>query len=260
MWRSQFGESGEGSGPSKAFEMVAHLLRLLRRSIACRGVVGTAAQILEVSFDRRLWSSSWRVDDPCGFDRSFGTDTGASLVQSEGLDIRGPNWIYGIRYSPTPESKVQEMLAALPIRHEEFTFVDFGSGKGKVLLLASELPFRAIIGIEFSKHLHQVARRNLASYKSETQACKKIDCLFMDATLYEVPSEPLVCYFFNPFREPVMEQVVRRLEDSLQAAPRQAFILYYRPEFRHCFATSKYFREFRASIDYVIYESAISGR
>jgi SAM-dependent methyltransferase len=212
-----------------------------------------------MSLDGRMWRVLRRVDDASEFDRNFGTDTGASLVQSEGLDIAGPNWIHGIRYSPTPAAKLHEMLAALPIRHEDFSFVDFGSGKGKVLLLASELPFRAIIGIEFSEHLHEVARRNLASYRSETQACKKIDCLLVDATVYEVPPEPVVCYFYNPFREPVMEQVVRRLEDSLQAAPRQVFVLYYRPEFQSFFARSKYFREFRADRDFVIYQSLAGG-
>jgi SAM-dependent methyltransferase len=146
-------------------------------------------------------------------------------------------------------------MAALPIRHEEFTFIDFGSGKGKVLLLASELPFKAIVGIEFSKDLHQVAQQNLARYKSPTQACTRIDCLLLDATLYEVPLGPKVCFFFNPFHEPVMAQVVRRLDASLIAAPSPTFILYYRPALQHIFRDSKCFRELRVKQEYAIYQS-----
>ncbi len=235
--------------------MVGVALRLFRRSLACRGVVGTVALIVQTGFSRRIWSPFCRVDEPGEFDRDFGTDTGASLIQCEGLDIRSPNWIHGIRYSPTPAAKLHEMLAALPIRHEEFTFIDFGSGKGKVLLLASDLPFKAIIGLEFSEQLHHVAQRNLASYRNKTQACKRIDCALIDATLYDVPPEPSVCYFYNPFREPVMAQVVRRLESSLDAAPREMFIVYYRPQFHHLFSNSTYFREFRADKEYVIYKS-----
>jgi len=239
--------------------MVAGALRLIRRSLACRGVVPTVALIVQTGLNRRFWSPFWRVDEPAEFDRNFGTDTGASFIQSEGLDITSPNWIYGTRYRPTPAAMVHEMLAALPIRYEEFTFIDFGSGKGKVLLLASDLPFKAIIGLEFSEHLHQVAQRNLASYRNKTQACRRIDCVLIDATLYDIPLGPSVCYFFNPFREPVMAQVVRRLESSLDTAPRDMFIVCYRPQFHHFLSNSKYFREFRANKEYVIYRSAVGG-
>jgi hypothetical protein len=150
------------------------------------------------------------------------------------------------------------MLAALSIRHEDFIFIDFGSGKGRVLLLASELPFKAIIGLELSKQLHQVAQRNVAVYKSAGQACKRIECVLTDAALYEIPPAPTVCYFNNPFREPVMTQVVRRLEASLDLTPRQMFILYYVPWCQHLFSRSKYFRAFRVTREYAIYQSAIS--
>jgi len=239
--------------------MVAGALRLIRRSLACRGVGGTVALIVQRGFNRRIWSPFWRVDEPGEFDGNFGTDTGATFIQSEGLDITSPNWIYATRYRPTPAAKLHEMLAALPIRYEEFTFIDFGSGKGKVLLLASDLPFKAIIGLEFSEHLHQVAQRNLAYYRSEKQVCQRIECVLIDATMYDVPPEPTVCYFFNPFREPVMAQVVRRLEASLDAVPREMFIVYYRPLFHHLLSTSKYFREFRANEEYAIYKSTVGG-
>jgi hypothetical protein len=222
-------------------------------------VVGTAGFILELAFNRRFWRRAFGKDGTAEFDANFGIDTRASLLQTEIQDIVNPNWIHGALYTPTPVERFREMLAALPIRHQEFTFIDFGSGKGRVLLLASELPFRAIIGLELSQNLHQVTLRNLASYHSETQACKKIDCLLMDAILYDVPLEPSVCYFFNPFQEPVMAQVVRRLEASLEAAPRPMFILYYTPLFQHLFATSKYFREFRATEYYAIYQSTEGG-
>jgi SAM-dependent methyltransferase len=150
-------------------------------------------------------------------------------------------------------------MAALPIRHEEFTFIDFGSGKGKVLLLASELPFKAIVGIEFSKDLYEVAQQNVARHKTLTQASSPIDCLLLDATLYDIPLGPKVCYFFNPYHEPVMTKVVRRLEASLIASPSPTFILYYRPALQHIFRDSKYFRELRVKQEYAIYQSTLGA-
>jgi hypothetical protein len=79
----------------------------------------------------------------------------------------------------------------------------------------------------------------------------------LDATLYDVPLGPKVCYFFNPFHEPIMAQVVRRLEASLIAAPSPTFILYYRPALQHIFRDSKSFREFRVKQEYAIYQSTL---
>ena len=134
--------------------MVRNVFRLLRRSVTSRGIAGTVASMVKVSLYRTIWRSSWQVDGGCEFDRKFGTETSGSVVQTEGLDTTSPNWIHSTRYRPTPATIFHELMAALPIRHEEFTFIDFGSGKGKVLLLAWSLPFKAIVGIEFSKDLH----------------------------------------------------------------------------------------------------------
>ncbi len=40
------------------------------------------------------------------------------------------------------------MMAALPIEFNQFTFIDLGSGKGRTLLMASDFPFRKILGVE----------------------------------------------------------------------------------------------------------------
>ena len=116
-----------------------------------------------------------------------------------------------------------------------------------------------MVGWELSSHLHQTPRRNLAVYQSGTQASKNLKCLLMDATLCDVPLDLCVCYLFNPFRESVMARLVRRLEDSLQAAPRQMFILYYVPMSQHLLKASECFHEFRASEDYTTFRSHDNG-
>ena len=46
------------------------------------------------------------------------------------------------------------------IEHDRFTFVDFGAGKGRVLMMACEYPFKQVIGVELSRKLHATASRN----------------------------------------------------------------------------------------------------
>jgi hypothetical protein len=47
---------------------------------------------------------------------------------------------------------------------QDFTFIDLGSGKGRVLLMAAAYGFKRIIGVEFMPELHRVAEENIRKY------------------------------------------------------------------------------------------------
>ena len=81
----------------------------------------------------------------------------------------------GAQYQASEPELFHQILRALPVSPEGFTFIDLGSGKGRTLLMASDYPFRRIIGVELLDELHQIARRNIASYHSEQQKCFDIE-------------------------------------------------------------------------------------
>ena len=56
--------------------------------------------------------------------------------------------VFHSAYQPTEPALFHEMLAALNITFEDFTFIDLGSGKGRALLMASDYPFLRIVGVE----------------------------------------------------------------------------------------------------------------
>src|SRR5271167_4480579 len=71
-------------------------------------------------------------------------------------------------YQPTESTLFHQMIEAL---HQEthsdfcdFVFLDLGSGKGRTLLMASDYPFRRIVGVELLLTLHQAAQDNLGKY------------------------------------------------------------------------------------------------
>ena len=66
-------------------------------------------------------------------------------------------------YQPTEPALFTEMMASLNIDFQDFTFIDLGSGKGRVLLMAADYPFRRILGVELLPALHRVARQNLSA-------------------------------------------------------------------------------------------------
>ncbi len=55
-------------------------------------------------------------------------------------------------------------ISSLLIDYRQFVFVDFGFGKGTALLLATEFPFKRIIGVEFSPELHRIAEENIKRF------------------------------------------------------------------------------------------------
>ncbi len=132
-------------------------------------------------------------------------------------------------YQPTDPALFQEMMASLPIEFDQFTFVDLGSGKGRTLLMASEYPFRKIVGVELIAELHHAAEENIRDYHSATQQSKPIEAICADACEFVFPETPLVLYLFNPLPEAGLRRVIRNLEQSLEQSPRLVWIFYHNP-------------------------------
>jgi hypothetical protein len=154
------------------------------------------------------------------FDWRYGVET-TGIVPISALSVLGGNAAQAIQYEPVSPDELAKALAAVNVRFSEYTFIDFGSGKGRVLLMASRYPFRRIIGVEFGAELHRVAERNIAAFRGPQQ-CRDIRTVHCDATQFPIPQEPLVIFFNNPFRDPVMGQVMSNIAASLEGAPRSA--------------------------------------
>ena len=68
------------------------------------------------------------------------------------LRTRVRELLSGGQYQPSEPALFHEILDSLPVAVDGFTFIDLGSGKGRTLLMASEYPFRRIIGVEFLRN------------------------------------------------------------------------------------------------------------
>ena len=137
-------------------------------------------------------------------------------------------------YQPTEPALFREMIESLmrlapKINLPEFTFIDIGSGKGRALLMASQYPFRRILGIELLPELHRVAKENIGKYESDSQRCFVIDSVLGDGGEFAFPAEPTVLYLFNPLPESGLLRMIMNLEQSLRENPRQVFVLYHNP-------------------------------
>jgi len=160
-------------------------------------------------------------------------------------------------YQPTDPAAFHEMLDTLVahthLNFRDFTFLDLGSGKGRTLLMASDYPFRHIVGVELLPALDQIARENLRRYKSESQQCFSIESFCADATMFSFSDEPLVVYLFNPLGESGLRRVVSNLEQSLRANPRPLYVLYHNPLLDHVLAESPVLRKICGTQQYTLF-------
>lgn len=200
------------------------VLTMLRRSLAQEGI-GPATALLTGTI--RSLTRRQKPRPSSEFDRTHGVDTGG-IVRTSSMDIDSPNYVYAVYYKASQPGEVRDVLAALPVRHEDFTFVDFGSGKGLALMVASLYPFRRVLGVEFAADMHRIAEANIAKFQPAGRRCFDVRSVHADAAEWPVPSEPLVCYFYEPFEAPVLEKTLANLYRAYERSSQPIFLVYHR--------------------------------
>jgi hypothetical protein len=115
----------------------------------------------------------------------------------------------------------------------EYTFVDMGAGMGRAVLLASELPFKAVVGVELHPGLDRIARRNLTVWRKAGWAHAPIKMICGDAVEFQWPSGPCLAFLFNPFGGVVMRRLLKQMRTSFQGRTGELDILYINNEQEH---------------------------
>jgi hypothetical protein len=80
-------------------------------------------------------------------------------------DLSIPVWTKcdGSHYQASNPGVVARILKSLEINFRDFVFVDVGSDKGRVLVLASTFGFKRVIRVEFAEELPRRSRMFLAT-------------------------------------------------------------------------------------------------
>lgn len=189
---------------------------------------------------------SYRAVHP--FDERFGVETSGLIYE---LPSGHAHDVYNNGYfavAPSVFHAVMRLMRErLHLEYQRFRFVDVGSGKGRALLLASDYPFREVIGVELSPELDRVARANVARYAAVIAAephahgnllhRPPVISIQGDATEFLWPTGPLVVYMWNAFTSPVMERVFHNLRASLAEQPRELYLVYMHPELESMLAS-----------------------
>jgi SAM-dependent methyltransferase len=182
------------------------------------------------------------------FDRKYGVSTAGTLLPSNNEITDELTFDNALGYEPTHEAVVRQVLRHVRAHFEpqNLTFVDLGCGRGRALLMAAELPFREVIGVEISPSHCEVAERNAAQFvnssaqpagahrRAAVRSSIRVRCA--DATRFDFPNTDLFVYMFNPFRGPVFRAMLDQLAAFQRSTRRQVHVAlsYPQPHTEQC--------------------------
>lgn len=165
------------------------------------------------------------------FDLRFGLNT-TRWVNLDHLKINSENKHRGRAYQPTRLRPFKKLMDRLDFPKDSI-FVDFGAGKGRVLLAAGRYGFRKIVGVEFSPELCQEARKNLDLFKQKTDLNIEVEIIEADAAYYQIADGENIFFMFNPFDNGVMSKLLENVQMSLQKNPRKIWLIYNNPIYQN---------------------------
>jgi SAM-dependent methyltransferase len=171
------------------------------------------------------------------FDEEFGVRT-SGLVAGRNLKSGHRHDRHNTAYYGVAPSVFQALVrhwqrsrTGTPI--EKVSFIDVGAGMGRAMLLAAELPFREVVGVELNPTLARIARKNLALWRASGRARAPMKIICGDAVEFPPPPGPCLAFLFNPFGAPVMRRLLVAWKKALAGQARQFDILYVNNEQEH---------------------------
>jgi SAM-dependent methyltransferase len=186
-----------------------------------------------------LYGYGWDRQHP--FDRANGTDTsGVMELHTIRAHTDHPAMAHAGIYAGSQPSVIRRALDELPSLAGA-TFIDFGCGKGRPLLVAAERPFREVVGVDLSSELAAIARSNAAIVQARFPGRAPIRVVVGDAASHPLPSGDLVLFFYHPFGAPIFGRVLAALERALEAERRAIYVIYYNPVLGRLFDASPAF-------------------
>lgn len=153
------------------------------------------------------------------------------------LAVKGNNRQYAEIYQGASYYLLENIFSYLKKINAPDDIIDLGAGKGRVLVVAAHYGFQKITGVDFAAALCKEAEIN----------CRIITQRFPDAVWnvlhanaanFKFDNDDHIFFFFNPFKETVMAQVINNISESQKKHPREIFVVYINPQHKALFITA----------------------
>jgi tRNA1(Val) A37 N6-methylase TrmN6 len=132
-----------------------------------------------------------------------------------------------------------ELFKKLPEYTKDKIFIDYGSGKGRALFCAEFVGFNKLMGVELDRELVDAAYENIKLY-TKKRAESSFNFVCENVLNFAIPDHTAVFYFFNPFSEQIMNQVIEAIDLYQERTKEEIFVIYVNPKFRETWTKAGY--------------------
>jgi len=159
------------------------------------------------------------------YDHQFSLKTNTS-VQLMNMEVESVSVVHARHYQATHYRLFFKVMSQLNLPWDKFNFIDFGSGKGRCLLMAGILGFKNVIGIEFAKDLCEWAKRNKLSFQNNFPQIKlpPMTIINDDALNFIPQTKNNVFFFYNPFDGIILKEVLKNCTQNSLSNSRDYYI------------------------------------
>ena len=130
------------------------------------------------------------------------------------------------QYFPSPRRLIHTTISNVACDLRRMTFMDFGSGLGRVVFCAARYPFREVLGVEYLPRLHQGALSNEKRFRRRFPNSVPIKLICENADNCSIPKTDCLLNFYNPFGEEVFEKVLNRIFDTYNRHHNKIYLCY----------------------------------
>jgi SAM-dependent methyltransferase len=146
-----------------------------------------------------------------------------------GMSVGGdPNY-----YQPIGLPLLRRLVSTVPVERGATTFLDLGAGRGRAVILAAELGFGRVLGVELDGELAAEGAENVrrwrAGRRGRTSGGQQVDVIQCDAAACPLPDGPLLIALFNSFGPTTLRLLLARLCDGLKGTEDPVYFAYINP-------------------------------
>ena len=193
------------------------------------------------------------------FDEVYGVRT-CDYVELNDLSISSVNKKEGVLYAPTPIRDFEESLRfADSLDLSQYTFIDVGSGKGRIMMLALMKGFGQVVGVDFSPELCKTAEKNLAVFSGAYKINGNYKVVCQDILEFDIPDGDIVIFMYNPFFGSVMVFFIENILSWKSEFNRDIFLVYLNPFCSHVVDESGFFKKIESGSGVVLPYSVYRG-
>jgi SAM-dependent methyltransferase len=136
-------------------------------------------------------------------------------------------------YQPIGLSPLRQLVSTVPLEPGATTFVDLGAGRGRAVILAAELGFGHVFGVELDAELAAEGAENVRRWQTgrhgRSVADQTVEIRQGDAANCPLPKGPLLIALFNSFGPTTLRLFLEHLCDQRSGIPDPVFFAYINP-------------------------------